>query len=456
MGKRRGWTWLFWLLWLAGGLYFADKSASYYKQVRIVPASVMESIPEMTPHHAGDRVVVFAPHPDDEVLGCAGVIQQAVQAGAQVWVVYMTNGDGFRLAVERQYRQSSPTPEQYIRFGELRQQEARRAMRLLGLADWRVIFLGYPDRGLYSLWQSHWTPRHSLRSYYTKTDTNPYRDSLRPGSLYCGQNVLRDVETVLRRTVPTHVYVTHSSDDHPDHAATALFVQTALARLRMQGIGFAQRVTLRHYLIHCGDWPQPQGLHEEEPLTPPAALLPLGLQWKQMPLTPLQQALKLEATQAHHSQMLMMSRFLRSFVRQNELFLESPVVQELAPRKQIAWDEPDQEDFLRELQAPGDFVFGRVRERDGLMELRLYTHAKPRTGFIYHCIVHVLTPEGKEGVFTLQAKAGRRSADAMTDESGVLFRLPPVPKGSLVTLHAQSRLAGLPVNKSFAQVVLVR
>lgn len=456
MGKQRVIRWLFWLLWLFGGLYFANKGASYYGQVRTVPAHVMDSIPEATPHRPGDRVVVFAPHPDDEVLGCAGVIQQAVQAGAQVWVVYMTNGDGFRLAVERQYRQSSPTPDQYVRFGELRQQEARRAMRLLGLTDWRVIFLGYPDRALCDLWQSHWTPSRSLEAYYTRTSVNPYRDSLRPGSLYCGQNVLRDVETILRRTVPTHVYVTHPSDDHPDHSAAALFVQTALARLRLQGIGFAQRVTLRHYLVHCGDWPHPQGLHEEEPLTPPVAFLYAGLPWKQTPLTREQQASKLEAIQAHHSQMLMMSRFLRSFVRRNELFLETPLVQELSSGRHLVWTEPEREDFLRELQAPGDFFLGKIHLQDGHLELRLRTRARPRPGFTYLCSVYVLTPQGRENVFTLQAKPGKRHASALVDEEGVVFSLPPTPSGSLIVLHAQSKFAGLPVDKSFAQVLLVR
>ncbi|GBC96048.1 1D-myo-inositol 2-acetamido-2-deoxy-alpha-D-glucopyranoside deacetylase [bacterium HR16] len=453
MGKKRTLKWLLWLAWVVGGLYFADKGASYYRQARALPRSAIEAIPEMPPHRAGDRVLVFAPHPDDEALGCAGVIQQALSAGAQVWVVYMTNGDGFRLAVEQHYRQPKPTPEQHILFGEMRQQEARRAMHLLGLADWRITFLGYPDRGLYLLWQSNWTPSNALRSYYTDTDSNPYRDTLRPGSTYCGQNVLRDVETVLRRTVPTHVYVTHPADDHPDHAATALFVQTALARLRLQGIGFAQRVVLRHYLVHCGDWPQPQGLHPDEPLTPPSAFFNIGLHWKRLSLTPQQQMKKLKAIRSHNSQMLMMSRFLQSFVRQNELFIEQPVTMSLKPAHNTVWEEPDEEDFLRELQSPGDFSWGVLQMENGQLILHLSTRGKPRTGFTYTCTAHVLLPDGNITTITLRAKIGKHSVSAQVNEDGVTFRFPAPPSGSLVTLHAQSRFAGLPVDKTIGRVI---
>ncbi|MCS6830223.1 MAG: PIG-L family deacetylase, partial [Armatimonadota bacterium] len=424
MSKKRALKWFFWLLWLAGMLYFADRGVSYYRQAYVLPRSMIGDIPEMPPHHAGDRVLVFAPHPDDEVIGCAGVIQQALDAGAQVWVVYMTNGDGFRLAVERQFRQSKPTPEQYIRFGEMRQQEAYRAMHLLGLEDWRIVFLGYPDRGLYALWQSHWKPPDALRSYYTQADSNPYRNTLHPGVTYCGQNVLRDVETILRRTVPSHVYVTHPADDHPDHSAAALFVQTAIARLRAQGIGFAQKVVLRHYMVHCGDWPQPQGLHPEEPLAPPEAFYDVGLRWKRLSLTPQQRSNKLKAIQAHVSQMRMMSRFLRSFVRENELFIEQPVALQIRPAGGIVWEEPDAEDLLRDLQAPGDFSWGMLRRERQHLLLHLSTRAKPRAGFTYSCTVHALLPNNDIATFTLQAKVGKPDILAQVDEDGVAFQLP--------------------------------
>ncbi len=45
-----------------------------------------------------ESIVVFAPHPDDEVIGCAGIIMQALARGAHVKVVDITSGDGFDAA----------------------------------------------------------------------------------------------------------------------------------------------------------------------------------------------------------------------------------------------------------------------------------------------------------------------------------------------------------------------
>ncbi|MFD0774454.1 PIG-L deacetylase family protein [Streptomonospora algeriensis] len=54
------------------------------------------------------RLLVIAPHPDDEVLGCGGLLHKAKTAGAEVYVQFLTVGDtadvsdrGFSTASER-------------------------------------------------------------------------------------------------------------------------------------------------------------------------------------------------------------------------------------------------------------------------------------------------------------------------------------------------------------------
>jgi N-acetylglucosamine malate deacetylase 1 len=38
-------------------------------------------------------VLVAAPHPDDEVLGCGGSIARHVEAGRQVFVLHLSSGE---------------------------------------------------------------------------------------------------------------------------------------------------------------------------------------------------------------------------------------------------------------------------------------------------------------------------------------------------------------------------
>jgi hypothetical protein len=89
---------------------------------------------ELAPPGPGSRVLIVAPHPDDEALGCGGLIQQARANGATVSVALMTNGDASEWATllgERQLRLSS---DAFLRLGRERQQESLTALEFLGVA----------------------------------------------------------------------------------------------------------------------------------------------------------------------------------------------------------------------------------------------------------------------------------------------------------------------------------
>ena len=51
-------------------------------------------LPEALPWPPASRVLVFAPHPDDEAIGCGGLIVRLVEAGVAVRVVLVTDGSG--------------------------------------------------------------------------------------------------------------------------------------------------------------------------------------------------------------------------------------------------------------------------------------------------------------------------------------------------------------------------
>jgi len=79
--------------------------------------------------------VVFAPHQDDETLGCGGTIVKMRQADAEVGLVFVADGGTSH--------EKLMAPE---RMAAVREGEARAAARELGLADADVTFLRYPNR----------------------------------------------------------------------------------------------------------------------------------------------------------------------------------------------------------------------------------------------------------------------------------------------------------------------
>jgi LmbE family N-acetylglucosaminyl deacetylase len=82
------------------------------------------------------RILILAPHPDDESLGCGGLIAEACRRGTPPIVAILTDG-----------RRSHPNSHSYPadRLRALREKEARHAAAALGLAPERLVFLRYSD-----------------------------------------------------------------------------------------------------------------------------------------------------------------------------------------------------------------------------------------------------------------------------------------------------------------------
>lgn len=81
-------------------------------------------------------VLVVAPHPDDETLGCGGLIASHMMSGQRLHVAFITDGGA-----------SHPNSELWsrARLAECREAEAQEALRLLGAADCECSFLRLPD-----------------------------------------------------------------------------------------------------------------------------------------------------------------------------------------------------------------------------------------------------------------------------------------------------------------------
>src|SRR5262245_61404722 len=72
----------------------------------------------------GTRLLVIAPHPDDEVLGAGGLMQQVHNAGGRVRVVYLTDGDGYPEGVQIEEHEAKLASKDFRSYGRRRQHEA--------------------------------------------------------------------------------------------------------------------------------------------------------------------------------------------------------------------------------------------------------------------------------------------------------------------------------------------
>jgi len=312
-------------------LLFFIKFAFYYLQEKPTPGLMLKPLPDIQKQ---TKLLVIAPHCDDEALGGAGLIYQVLKAGGQVLVVIMTNGDGFTFATEEQFHRLYLTSDDYIRSGYVRQQESLNALRLLGMNEYQVTFLGYPDRGLDALWNEHWETNKPFTSRFTGTDHSPYFNSYRKNAAYAGINVLTDLKEIISKFQPTSIVLPHPLDEHRDHSATAAFVVTSVTELVHRGV--ISQPVLYTYLVHRGDFPIPHGYKPEASLLPPKPLSGVSFPgWYIRPLDTDTENLKEQAIKEYKSQIRIpiMSSLLESFIRTNELFDEVrlPVVEKSPP-----------------------------------------------------------------------------------------------------------------------------
>ncbi|MGQ9700045.1 MAG: PIG-L deacetylase family protein [Candidatus Bipolaricaulaceae bacterium] len=262
------------------------------------------------PREGVERLLVLAPHPDDEILGAGGAIVESLAQGHQVLVVFLTNGDANTAAKRFFTLNPLNRPEDYRALGFRRMKEAGQALLLLGVPWDHALFLGYPDRGLWALWTTHREKVYT--SPHTKRDRPAYPNSFNPEAWYTGQDLLRDLTDILRKYQPTIIYCPHPEDAHSDHQATAQFLHAAL-----EETGLAPEV--RYYLVHGKRWPNPRRLIPDAELSVPLYLMD-GWDWHSLWLSEEAVERKLAALRAYSSQRITNGRFLAAFVRQNELY----------------------------------------------------------------------------------------------------------------------------------------
>ena len=141
----------------------------------------------------GGRILVLAPHPDDEVAGCGGTVLLHKAAGAQVAIAYATDG--------RRSRAFGLDP---ATMAVTRQQEAERAAAVLGVDH--VEWCGFPEGA--------WT----------------------------GEELADRLRQLMDRWAPEIVYAPSRVDFHPEHHRVAHALAHALVAATRAGTNPSVRV----------------------------------------------------------------------------------------------------------------------------------------------------------------------------------------------------------------------
>lgn len=331
----------------------------------------------------GERLLFLAPHPDDEALAAAGLIHEARRRGAEVTVAFLTSGDGFALGAAAHFRRW-PSQSAMRKFAAIREAEAALVAGHLGSAPSDLRFLGYPDRGLASLWLTHWE-----RPYPSRYTGRSATYTERPAT---GCALLHDLEELIEAEAPNLILYPDPADDHPDHWSGSCFTRTALERLSLRGHPLPE--TTWTYLTHRGLWPQPLEERPAEPLQPPPALTPLPIEWVQVSVTPEALQAKRKALAGYRSQTRLVANFFRGFIRGGELFSHwpEPILERNGAPVHLA--DPVRDRWGRSRCGPADVEALELEQREETVEVRVRLRKPAIPGLTY--LLHWITVDDQK------------------------------------------------------------
>jgi LmbE family N-acetylglucosaminyl deacetylase len=134
----------------------------------------LEALPSW--HPQAGRIVVIAPHPDDETLGAGGFIATMARHGANIVVAAVTDGENAYLEA----------PSAARRLGEIRTAEQTNALAALGVPNHDIHRFHLPDSDV----SSHENKLETLLSPLVSEDTlvvAPWTGDFHPDHEACGR-----------------------------------------------------------------------------------------------------------------------------------------------------------------------------------------------------------------------------------------------------------------------------
>lgn len=233
----------------------------YSWRFQMLPQNLVQLLNDIKPPATHQKILIFAPHPDDETIATGGFIAKCIENGAQVWIVLVTDGNKHHLEVER-----------YAEF--------KKATAILGVPPQNLIYLGYQDGKL------------------------KYQDPA---------EVRTRFEKIINQIQPDMIFFPIPEDHHPDHGATGKIVYSIIKN-RKSGV--------YEYLVHSPNFPRPYGLREDHYMLQPIKMVTGNRGWIRFMLTQEEEDKKLQAVLQYKTQLKYPTPrgLLYGMVRRNELF----------------------------------------------------------------------------------------------------------------------------------------
>ena len=171
------------------------------------------------------KILVLAPHPDDEIL-LAGALIYTIKNDFEIYVGYMTNGDS------------------KSNLGEIRINEAVESLKVLGVKESHIEFLGYGNnwignKHIYNMDEEEIATSMSnkQKTYGTYNYPEFAMKNYGKSNDYTRKNLKKDISAVIEKIWPD-VIICVDYDSHPDHRALSLLFEEVMGALLKKQIGY--------------------------------------------------------------------------------------------------------------------------------------------------------------------------------------------------------------------------
>ena len=434
-------------------------------------AAFPQDVKEIPPITLNDRILVLAPHPDDETIGCAGVIQAALKVHAAVKVALLTNGDSNEFIFIAFEKRLTFKREEFLHMGNVRYRESLAALRFLGLPEKNVVALGYPDFGTSDILTRVWDDQKPFLSLLSRVRDVPYKEALSFGAPYTGNSIMKDLRAVIADFKPTRVFVTSPVETNRDHRALYVFLHIALWDLE----GKILEPQIVPYIIHVVGWPMPRGYHPDLALTPFYKFKYSEVKWQKYSLNEQQTKNKHDAIMLFKSENEPNSSYLLTFARRNELFGDYPPVHLRDNKCRVVWNEIGAKDRIsKNLQTKkweklsslsyslsGKYLYMRVIMQKSLYKnfgLNIYLLGyKHGVDFAKMPKLHLFTGVGGLSIHDKNKTIFVKDADFSFHNRKMIFRIPLVTMGGPDRIMAYSMAAfgDLPLDKTAWRILVL-